>query len=269
MFFCPTLISGQCSSSFFSGKSVGMASFTVMNWYKTNFFSFWCRPLTFKHQYVKLFTVFLIKECIIVHYLPKIIISIFGLHAPLTYAHLSLHLFDHLFRVLVHSFDKGAHVLWFHVGVKAVAQVGDVAPRAETLQHLLHDVWDALLKEREERRTAEVKDRLADIFRSVMVQLNYGCRIFLIGMCVSLLKLGQRRNNQRNFWWRVINCHRVRKQKFVTMNYCTSHELEIYEWKYWSEKKIHSMWMLGAENSSSQERKTWEKRRFFCCFCSF
>lgn len=47
----------------------------------------------------------------------------------------------------VHSFHEGAHVLRVHVGVKAVAQVGDVALRAETLQHLLHDVGNALLKE--------------------------------------------------------------------------------------------------------------------------
>lgn len=87
-----------------------------------------------------------------------------------TEIHPSLLLFDHLFRVLVHSFDEGTHVLWFHVGVKAMAQVGDVAPGAETLQHLLHDVWNSLLKEekRGEKRV-KVKDQLAfDIFRLVL-----------------------------------------------------------------------------------------------------
>lgn len=54
-------------------------------------------------------------------------------------------LLDHLFRVLVHCFHEGAHVLRLHVGVEAVAQVGDVAPWAETLQHLLHDLRDLLL----------------------------------------------------------------------------------------------------------------------------
>lgn len=57
-----------------------------------------------------------------------------------SYKHLSSYLFDHLFRVLVHGFDEGADVLRLHVGVNAVAEVGDVAPCAETLQHLLHDV---------------------------------------------------------------------------------------------------------------------------------
>lgn len=56
-------------------------------------------------------------------------------------------LFQHLFGMSMHSFHEGAHVLRVHVGVKAVAQVGDVALRAETLQHLLHDVGNALLKE--------------------------------------------------------------------------------------------------------------------------
>lgn len=53
------------------------------------------------------------------------------------FTHSSLHLFDHLFRVLMHGLDKGADVLRVHVGVKAVAQIGDVAPCAKTLQHLL------------------------------------------------------------------------------------------------------------------------------------
>ena len=44
------------------------------------------------------------------------------------------------------SFDEGADVLWVHVGVEAVAQVGDVAPCAETLQHLLHNFRNALLR---------------------------------------------------------------------------------------------------------------------------
>lgn len=61
-------------------------------------------------------------------------------------SHPSLHLFYHLLRVLVHCFDEGAHVLRVHVGVKAVAQVGDVALRAETLQHPLHDFGDPLLE---------------------------------------------------------------------------------------------------------------------------
>lgn len=61
-------------------------------------------------------------------------------------SHPSLHLFNHLFRVLVHCFDEGAHVHRVHVGVKAVAQVGDVALCAETLQHTLHDFRDPLLE---------------------------------------------------------------------------------------------------------------------------
>lgn len=61
-------------------------------------------------------------------------------------SHPSLHLFYHLFRVLVHCFDEGAHVLRVHVGVKAVAKVGDVALCAKTLQHPLHDFRDLLLE---------------------------------------------------------------------------------------------------------------------------
>lgn len=87
-----------------------------------------CIDFIFNH-----FSQFLIKQYIIVHF------SISRLTHSFAQTHPSLHLFDHLFRVLVHSFDKGAHVLGVHVGVKAVAQVGDVALRAETLQHLLHD----------------------------------------------------------------------------------------------------------------------------------
>lgn len=51
----------------------------------------------------------------------------------------------------MHSCDEGAYVLWVHVGVEAVAQVGDVPPCAETLQHLLHYVWDTLLKKKAKR----------------------------------------------------------------------------------------------------------------------
>lgn len=65
-------------------------------------------------------------------------------------------LFEHLFRMSVHSFHKGAHVLRVHVGVKAVAQVGDVALRAEALQHLLHDVGNALLEEGRGQRSGKV-----------------------------------------------------------------------------------------------------------------
>lgn len=57
-------------------------------------------------------------------------------------------MFDHLFRVLMHGLDKGAHVLRVHVRVKAVAQIGDVAPCAKTLQHLLHGIRNAVLKKR-------------------------------------------------------------------------------------------------------------------------
>lgn len=53
---------------------------------------------------------------------------------------ITLHLFDDALRVLVHGLDEGAHVLRVHVGVQAVAQVGDVAPRAEALHHLLHNL---------------------------------------------------------------------------------------------------------------------------------
>lgn len=58
-----------------------------------------------------------------------------------------LYLRAHLFGMLVHSLHEGAHVLRVHVRVKAVAQVGDVALRAKTLQHLLHDVGNLLLQE--------------------------------------------------------------------------------------------------------------------------
>lgn len=92
-----------------------------------------CIDFIFNH-----FSQFLIKQYIIVHFSISII-SISWLTHSFAQTHPSLHLFDHLLRVLVHSFDKGAHVLGVHVGVKAVAQVGDVALRAETLQHLLHD----------------------------------------------------------------------------------------------------------------------------------
>lgn len=64
----------------------------------------------------------------------------FWLTHSLTQTDSSLYLLHHLFRVLVHRIHEGAHVLGVHVGVKTVAQVGDVAPRAETLQHLLDDV---------------------------------------------------------------------------------------------------------------------------------
>lgn len=86
---------------------------------------------------------------------------------------------------------------------------------------------------------------------------------------MSLLKLGQRRNSRRNSWWRVINCNRVCKQKDVRLNYSTSCEVEMYEWKHWSENRIPSMWVLGAENSSRWERKTWEKSRLFYFFLLF
>ncbi|TNN55748.1 hypothetical protein EYF80_034048 [Liparis tanakae] len=56
----------------------------------------------------------------------------------------------HAFGVQVHGLHEGAHVLRVHVRVEAVAQVGDVAPRAEALQHLLHDVGNALLMETRE-----------------------------------------------------------------------------------------------------------------------
>lgn len=65
-------------------------------------------------------------------------------------------LFEHLLRMSVHSFHEGAHVLRVHVGVKAVAQVGDVALRAEALQHLLHDVGNALLEEGRGQRSGKV-----------------------------------------------------------------------------------------------------------------
>lgn len=68
------------------------------------------------------------------------VISIFGLHTLFTQTHPSLRPLVHLFRVLVHGFDEGAHVLRVHVRVKAMTQVGDVAPGAKTLHHLLHDV---------------------------------------------------------------------------------------------------------------------------------
>lgn len=45
----------------------------------------------------------------------------------------------------MHRLDEGPHALRLHVGVEAVAQVGDVAPGAEALQHLLDDLRDPLL----------------------------------------------------------------------------------------------------------------------------
>lgn len=46
----------------------------------------------------------------------------------------------------MHRLDEGPHALRLHVGVEAVAQVGDVAPGAEALQHLLDDLRDPLLE---------------------------------------------------------------------------------------------------------------------------
>lgn len=57
-------------------------------------------------------------------------------------------LFDCEFRVLVHGFDEGTDVLWVHVGVKAVAEVSDVALPPKTLQHFLHNLWNPLLQAR-------------------------------------------------------------------------------------------------------------------------
>lgn len=70
----------------------------------------------------------------------------FGLYI-LAQCLLQLYLCAHLFGMLVHSIHECAHVLRVHVGVKAVAQVGDVALLAKTLQHLLHNVGNPLLKE--------------------------------------------------------------------------------------------------------------------------
>lgn len=64
-----------------------------------------------------------------------------------------LHLLDHEFGVLVHGFHEGADVLRLHVGVEAVAQVGDVASGAEARHHLLHDVGNPLLVEEKMRTT--------------------------------------------------------------------------------------------------------------------
>lgn len=38
------------------------------------------------------------------------------------------------------GFHEGTHTLRVHVWVETVAQVGDVASRAEPFQHLLHDL---------------------------------------------------------------------------------------------------------------------------------
>lgn len=65
-----------------------------------------------------------------------------------------LYLCAHLFGMLVHSFHEGAHILRVHVRVKAMAQVGDVALRAKTLHHLLHDVGNPLLKEVKEGQSS-------------------------------------------------------------------------------------------------------------------
>lgn len=59
---------------------------------------------------------------------------------------------QHAFGVQVHGLHEGAHVLRVHVRVEAVAQVGDVAPRAEALQHLLHNVGNALLVTKRRQR---------------------------------------------------------------------------------------------------------------------
>lgn len=55
--------------------------------------------------------------------------------------------------MLVHSFHEGADILRVHVGVKAVAQVGNVTPCAETLHHLLHNVWNTLLEEEDGQKS--------------------------------------------------------------------------------------------------------------------
>lgn len=48
----------------------------------------------------------------------------------------------------MHSLHKGTHVLGVHVGVEAVAQVGNVALGPETFQHLLHQLPNLLLQMR-------------------------------------------------------------------------------------------------------------------------
>lgn len=65
---------------------------------------------------------------------------------------LALQPLEHVFRMSVHRFHEGAHALRVHVGVEAVAQVGDVAFGAEALQHLLHDEGNAFLKEDKDQR---------------------------------------------------------------------------------------------------------------------
>lgn len=52
--------------------------------------------------------------------------------------------------MLVHGVDEGADVLRVHVGVQAVAEVGDVAPGSETLQHLPHHVRNLFLNQNDE-----------------------------------------------------------------------------------------------------------------------
>lgn len=56
--------------------------------------------------------------------------------------------FEELTGVAVDSLHEGTHALRVHVGVEAVAQVGDVAARAKRFQHLPHNLRDALLGHR-------------------------------------------------------------------------------------------------------------------------
>lgn len=91
--------------------------------------------------------------------------------------------------MLVNGVDEGADALRVHVGVKAVAQVGDVAPGAETLQHLLHNVSNALLEE-EIRKSGDYASQRDDASRQFYCRLTELSKHQSSLLCCLQLKLG-------------------------------------------------------------------------------
>lgn len=49
----------------------------------------------------------------------------------------------------MYSIHKSSHMLWAHVGIEAMAQVGNVALGAKPFQHLLHQLPNLLLTREE------------------------------------------------------------------------------------------------------------------------
>lgn len=52
-------------------------------------------------------------------------------------------------RVFMYSIHKSSHMLWTHVRIEAVTQVGNIVLRAKPFQHLLHQLPNLLLRKAE------------------------------------------------------------------------------------------------------------------------